>query len=489
MSLLKGILGRRRSALIFAAVFVIHIVSSFDICWFLADGGEWRHLRGFVFSSTWREHLHSSEEWAVYYQVQALREGRVWLGRGSPPKVSTDVFQIGEYYYAPFEPLAALALFPYHLVGEAFSGEEFRIRSLVIGMIFYTCLNALLVRRISSQVGQSRITADLSALLYGLATMAFSYSRLLYPQPIAAMFMLLTVVFLFNYRRSRVPRDLFLVSLFCGLAVSSFNASIIAMPLILYYLMKGGAFSRKEHFLTAALGLLPSIALFASWNYLVTGNPLTTPRQVVHPSVGFELVHITADATWLNVEGLLGSLISPLGIFFVSPILPVSFAGFLSLKSKAKDEAMLLSALATFFWLFMSLLNLGGQAGRDFWVGGWANIARHMYLSSSLLVILASEAFEFISKSRHILGAWLISLASAISLLANFSYGVRHDLMVGHLKDYVSNSLLIWPYPLDERELGVLLIIVFSLSLVYPILLARRRGPLRAPVPSRAPDS
>ena len=201
-----------------------------------------------------------------------------------------------------------------------------------------------------------------------------------------------------------------------------------------------------------------------------------TPRQIVHPSINLEFIYSTTNGTWLNLEGLYGSLFSTLGIFFLSPILFVSFIGFSSLRTKAKDETMLLTSLVIVFWLFTSLVNLGGYAGRDFWVGGWANIARYMYIPSSILILFASETFENINKNQKLFNAWLISASSIIGCLANFSYGVRHDLMVAHLKDFTSNSLIIWPFSLGNRELVFFSIIVISITFVYPILLGQKRA-------------
>ena len=246
--------------LIFATVLVIYILSSFDICWFFVE--ENITYNGFVFAPSWREHLHSSEGWAIYNQIQALYEVRPWLSKDLPPAITTDVFKIGDYYYAPFEPLTSFMLLPFYAVGQVFLGKDFLIRSVLIGMIVYTCVNALLARRISLQISQNQTTAVLAAFLFALTTMAFSYSRLLYPQPIICMFTFLTISFIFNYTRNRAPYNLFFASLFFGLTVNSFNAFIITMPFILYFLLKRGVFSKKEDFTIIGLGLIPSILLF-----------------------------------------------------------------------------------------------------------------------------------------------------------------------------------------------------------------------------------
>jgi hypothetical protein len=456
--------------LIFAVIFVVYVLTSFDVCWVVLSDNP--PTNDYMFSPEWSEHLHSSEGWTVYHQVVAFAEGRSWLSHLTPPENSVDVCQIGDYYYALAEPLTAMMLLPFYAVGRVVLGASSLIRSCLLGMIVYSGVNALLVRQLSFQISKRHRVANLAAFLFAFTTMAFSYSRLLYPQPLVTMFLLLTFHFLLKYSEDPVPRNLFGVALFYGLTVFSFNAFIITAPGFLYYLVnKTGVFRllwKQTGLRTIGLGLLPALLLFLSWNYLVTGHPLLTPRQVVHPALNFELTYTTPSGTWLNVEGLVGSLFSPVGIFFVSPILVTAFLGFAALRLHAKDESTLFLSVILVFWLFMSLANLGGFAGRDFWVGGWANIARYMYIPSTLLVIFASDAVGQILAKRTVLGAWLVSLLGVLSGLANFSYGVRHDLMVGHVQDFISPSLLIWPYPLTSHELVGFSLLLGVASLVYP---------------------
>lgn len=461
--------------LIFAIVFVIYILSSFDVCWFFGGENNIGINSGFVFGSSWNEHLHSSEGWSIYYQVQALTEGRVWLSQGAPPTIGVDFFRIGEYYYSPFEPLTAIMLVPFYALGNAFLSVEYLIRSVILGMIFYTSISAILVWKISLQLKQSKFLANVAALVFAFATMALSYSRLLYPQPIFTMMTLATLLFLFHYMKKKNLRNLLFFSLFFGLTVNTFNVFVIATPFILYFLVRVGSFTKRENLLTIGAGLIPGILLFLSWNFLITGNPLMTARQVEYPSMNFEFLYLNAGGVWLNIEGIVGSLVSPVGIFFVSPILLASFFGFSSLNRRAKDETTLLVLLIVIFWIFISLANLGGATGRDFWIGGWANIARYMYLSSSLLVFFAMEGIEKIWKSKNLLGIWIILLATLLSILVNFAYGVRHDFMVAHLTDFPSNSLIIWPYPLESSQLAIFSIIIISFSTSYPLYLIINR--------------
>ncbi len=460
--------GAKSIIIIFTFVFVVYILSSFDVCYFPGASTE----KGFVFSPDWTEHLHSSEEYTVYYQIVAFSEGRIWLTKDALPANSVDSIMIGNYSYALSEPVAAAMLSPFYTVGKLLLGTDFLIRSAIIGMIFYTCLNALLVRKISLQLKQSHTIANLTALLFAFTTMAFSYSKLLYPQPIVALLMLTSIIFLLDCKADAKPSTVFCFAFFYALTVLSFNAFAITAPFFLFYLFKIGALRKTKELYIFGLGVLPSLILFLAWNVAATGNPIMTPRQFVHPSPSFQILYSTIDGTWLNVEGLIGSLFSPVGIFFVSPVLFASFIGLLNFKSKARDETILLCSIVIGFWLFISLLNLGGNAGRDFWVGGWANIARYMYIPSTILIILASIGLEKIRRTQNLIGAWIASLTIIFSFLANLSYGVHHDLMVGLLKDFPSTSLLIWPYTLGSTEMIFLALAAISVSLAYPVYLA-----------------
>ncbi len=92
--------------LIFAVIFAVFILSSFDVCWFPGETAD----KGFVFASNWTEHLHSSEEFTVYYQTAAFYEGRNWLTEDNLPEYSVDSIMIGNHSYALAEPATAALL-------------------------------------------------------------------------------------------------------------------------------------------------------------------------------------------------------------------------------------------------------------------------------------------------------------------------------------------------------------------------------------------
>jgi hypothetical protein len=462
-------------AVIFVVVFAVYLLSSFDVCWVDVPGKG--ADKGFVFSSSWTEHLHSSEEWAIYYQIQAFSEGRAWLSQGSPPPLTGDVFNIGNKYYAYAEPVTAMFLLPFYSMGQMFLGGGYLIRSVLVGMIFYTCLVALLVRKISFQINLNHKIADLTALLFAFTTMAFSYSRLLYPQPIVCLLTLATIFFLFRYKKRRKQSSLFFSAMFYGLSVFSFNVLLITAPLFIYFFYRIEHSINRKELLNLGLGLLPGTLLVVFWNYAVTGNPLMTLRQYIYPSISFQVLYTTTtpNGVWFNLEGVFGQLFSPVGILFVSPILFASIFGFFILRSKAKEESMLLALLVVVFWLFVGFAaHPGNVTARDFWIGGWASIARYMYLPSAILIIFVSSIFETIHRNRRIVAAWLFSLAIIISFLANMSYGIHHDLMVGHAEQLGSNSLMIWPYKQTPIELAVFAMTILLVSLAYPISLTEK---------------
>jgi hypothetical protein len=455
--------------LIITLIFAVYFASSFDVCNYPSQPQP--SDKGFIFASTWTEHLHTSECYAVYYQTGAFASDRTWITQDTPPDLSRDVISVDGKYYAIAEPVTSAMLVPFYAIGNALFGFGFTIRSVMVGMMLFTAISAVLVWKICRMLGQSELTGTVAAFIFAFATMAFSYSKLLYPQPVSAMLMLASMVFLLSYKSSRKPLSLGFFAFFYALTVFSFNAYIITAPFFLYYLYRIGVPCTKKSFDTIVLGVLPILILFFAWNTTTTGNPLTTPRQIIHQSMSFDLFYTTANGTWLNMQGIVGSLFSPVGIFFVSPILVAAFVAFMEFKKDFRNEAFFFAGVTVVFWLFMSWANLGGSIQRDFWVGGWASIARYMYIPSTLLVLLAVVVIPKVRASRNLVGAWLISLGIIVSVLANLSYSIRHDLMVGYIKDVQSTSLLIWPNQIEATQLMALSSVITLASLAYPALL------------------
>jgi hypothetical protein len=188
---------------------------------------------------------------------------------------------------------------------------------------------------------------------------------------------------------------------------------------------------------------------------------------------------------WFNLEGVFGQLFSPVGILFISPILFTAIFGFYYLKSKAKQETMFLFWLFIVLWLFTAFASHPGDVTqRDFWIGGWASIARYMYFPSAVLMIFVSGIFETIHKNRKVFAAWLVSFAIIISFMANLSCTINHTLMKGDWEELGSGSMMVLPFPFTSEgaaEIGanVFGIGLLLISLIYPAYLFTRDRNIR----------
>jgi hypothetical protein len=286
------------------------------------------------------------------------------------------------------------------------------------------------------------------------------------------MLALAAVYFFFRYRKTHERSDLAGLSAFFGLAVLSFNAFLVTAPLFVVFLFRNGFALNRRNLAAALLGVLPSLLLFMGWNFAVTGNPFVTLRQYIYPSLTFQVLYPSDNGVWLNVEGLFGQLFSPAGIFFVSSILFASLFGFSVLRRKAKEETAFLTLLIVVFWLFMSFAaHPGDVTGRDFWIGGWASIARYMYLPSAILAVFSASVFEVVYRERRTVAAWVLSLLTVISFLANVNYGIHRDLMAGETEGFISKSLILYPYHLSPNENMVFILVILLASAVFPFLL------------------
>ena len=101
----------------------------------------------------------TSECYAVYYETGAFAQGRNWISQGGPPDLSRDFVVVGDKYYTIAEPVTAALLVPFYTVGNLLLGSTYLIRSVMVGMMFFTVVSALLVRRICLSLNQGETMA------------------------------------------------------------------------------------------------------------------------------------------------------------------------------------------------------------------------------------------------------------------------------------------------------------------------------------------
>jgi hypothetical protein len=317
-----------------------------------------------------------------------------------------------------------------------------------------TALTAVLLMVYLEALGYSQRTGLIVALTFGLATLAWPYAKSLFSDPFSGLLLLATALVLLKFRNLQMcrcagvrgcggekflssapplprPPTLFyplLTGLFLGWNVATRYAEALFIPifglLLLYY-----AFTIYDlRFTIYDLRLiLPPVLAFSApllliglgliaFNLFRYGDPLNT---------GYLPNETFSGVLW---EGVLGQLVSPgRGLLLYSPILLLSFWGFLPLVRRCKAEAvMALSVIIIHLLLY----------GKWFmWHGGYAWGPRFMIPTLPFWTIFLAPVFEQ-------------------ALNHHSSLVTRHSSFVIRHSSFTSYGLL---------RTGVLLLIILSL--------------------------
>ncbi len=233
---------------------------------------------------------------------------------------------------------------------------------------FITAAAGLLVFMFAHRLGFSRRTGLWTALIFGLATIAFVYAKYLFSEPLAGFLLLLAAYMLLAYRQEAGLRHVALAGLAAGGAVLARANNLFLLPVFGLYLLwilykqartrdeETGSSTSSPHRLIAS-SLVPIVAftltiafagaILLTYNALRSGNPFQTGYDLTlfSPNVGL---------------GLYKLLFSPLrGFFIYSPILLLSLPGWWLLRRQRPAESWLMAGLAGVTILLFSAWSSG----------------------------------------------------------------------------------------------------------------------------------
>jgi 4-amino-4-deoxy-L-arabinose transferase-like glycosyltransferase len=216
---------------------------------------------------------------------------------------------------------------------------------------------------------------------YGLATLAFPYSTLLYGHQLSAA-MTLAAFALLVRARAEGPRRWVLVAvgaLLGGAVVVEYPAALAGVVVGIYAIFIARTRWRAVAWLAAGAAL-PAIGL-ALYHAIEFGSPLALPYEFStqpHRSMGFFM-----GLGVPRLEALAGILVTPYrGLFFSAPWLALAIPGAVRLWRARRAEAAVSIAIALLFlWLNASLVD---------WEGGWAMGPRYLVPAIPFLAVLAA---------------------------------------------------------------------------------------------------
>ncbi|MEA2344871.1 MAG: hypothetical protein QOF63_3040 [Thermoanaerobaculia bacterium] len=219
------------------------------------------------------------------------------------------------------------------------------------------------------KMAATRAAALCVAAIVLFGTIVFPYSTMVFAHVPAALFLLLA----FTLLETRPAA----AGVAAGIAVACFYVCALASAILVLL-----AFSyQRRTGLRFLLGALPLGFLMAIYQWRCFGSPFRTAVEASTPFThgGYLFGVITIPST----DALYGITISPYrGLFFVSPILLLAFAGFASMKRNAQYWSLI--AIVTTFILVIASFNG--------WHGGFAFGPRYLIPIIPLLGIAMMAA-------------------------------------------------------------------------------------------------
>ena len=285
----------------------------------------------------------------------------------------------------------------------------------------------LLVRRL----GYAARTAVLTALVFGLGTIAWPYAKYFFSEPLTGLCLMAAAYFVFlpdTEGPRYLPYGASLAAGFClGLAVATRFANAVLIPiylsvLIIPLLRRRGSLDRSrlrsnlalvvqvtwKDMLLFALPIVLWGALMALYNYARFGDPLSTGYL---PEESF-------SAPWLL--GIVGLLVSPAkGLIFFCPVLIAALAALPSFFRRHRPEAALVALVSLSYVLLY---------GKWFmWHGGFAWGPRFLLPIIPLLCVPLAPLLERLSGLMRT-GFWaLFALSSAIQVLGSSVHFIHYQ--------------------------------------------------------------
>jgi hypothetical protein len=188
-----------------------------------------------------------------------------------------DLGTIDGKYVSLFAPLLSIIMIPGYVIGKFFGLGQVGI---ITELVLFALANAILIQRILSRIGASRITGMLAGVIFVFATPAFTYAVSLYQHHVTTFFLLVCIFLLLKDSKSWLHHAVIWTMVGLSLSLDYPNAFIF-FPIALYTLSRSfnataPTIRSKVSFklLSALLIFIIPLALFMRINYVSYGGPL-----------------------------------------------------------------------------------------------------------------------------------------------------------------------------------------------------------------------
>jgi hypothetical protein len=368
------------------------------------------------------------------------------------PRGKMGTFGIDGALYAKKGITPSLALIPLVALANWLPMLTVRATAALLNS-FVTMATALLLYSFLGWLGYRSRTALALALLFGLATVAITYVKTLFGEPLVALLLLAAVMAAWRWRERGGAG--WLLSLGAALALIIGVNLVYAVFVLLFALYVGaGTRQRFKSLLLLVVPIALMVAIIAAQNWGRFGNVLTSGYQFA-AGEGF---------TYPLLDGLYGLILSPYrGYFWYNPLLILALPGWVLLRRKQGSLAWLIAALC----LVQPLIFASWWS----WYGGIVWGPRFLLPTVPLaLVCLAPVMEQAWSRRWWFVGIGVLGLLSALLqalgvllsylpytgyLIAAFSEPIPRWVIADPLLcPVVGHLALLWGrYPLDPAWL------------------------------------
>ncbi|MDA1217229.1 MAG: hypothetical protein O3B38_03475, partial [Chloroflexi bacterium] len=309
--------------------------------------------------------------------------------RGSVMRSMTaDMDWPGETYVEPAQPVLAVPLI-------WLADKSDRIGNAHAALLFnplVTAATAVVLLLYVRRLGYGAHAAVFTALLFGLTTIAWPYTKTFHREPLCALGLLVAAYGLLRWRQSWAEPGTavlpWLALAFVGAAVSVLakEAGLIALPLLMLIPVLGRRFmprSRRQLAGTGLLALVLFVAAVGGLYYYMRVLGAGGPRFDVFGRIGQAIAN-----RGLLLEGLAGLLLSPgKGVFWYSPVLLLALLGPWYAGARRFDVGWPLLLLLAFSVVYALVR---GQI----WYGGTNWGARYLVPVTPFLMLGAAPLIE-----------------------------------------------------------------------------------------------
>jgi 4-amino-4-deoxy-L-arabinose transferase-like glycosyltransferase len=294
--------------------------------------------------------------------------------------------------YSWFGIGSVLLAMPFYLMGELLGAPPENAVYVINQLV--GAATAALVFLFAVSLGYSKRASLLTAICYGLGTMAWHYAKDTGDHALEAFFILLSFYYINLFLNQNNTRHIFLSFFYFGFSTLVRPTSILMLPSLFLLLsvtdrhnLPSDKTSALKKITVIFLTVAPFIALNICYNFYRFGTPFETGHNLMANRLR---VHYFSGTPFMT--GFLGLLASPgKGFFFYTPVATLFFLAIRTFSKKHKLLTCSLILAATAYLIFYSK-NL-------YWHGsnGWG--PRYLFVITPLLILPLSALFD--SSSWH----------------------------------------------------------------------------------------